>query len=83
MSSRAKEDNKDKMGKKEEPKEIPIEFVYDIEEATPEEAMNAAAADDDASAAGSSKPGAAQQVQGPDLQAQGDTLTQEKAVLYD
>jgi molecular chaperone GrpE len=85
MSSRAKEDNKDKMGKKEEPKEIPIEFVYDTEEVTAEEAMsaNASAADDDAPATKSSRPEATQQAQGPDLQAQVDTLTQEKAALYD
>ena len=85
MSSRAKEDNKDKMGKKEEPKEIPIEFVYDTEEMTAEEAMsaNASAADDDAPATKSSKSEATQQTQGPDLQAQVDTLTQEKAALYD
>ena len=71
------------MGKKEEPKEIPIEFVYDTEELKAQEAASANTADEDVPANESSKPDATHQVQGPDLQAQVDTLTQEKAALYD
>src|SRR3982750_4249648 len=80
MSSRAKEDSEEKMGKKEEPKEIPIEFVYDTEEAKAQEAAGAA---DDEPTAEPSRPDPPQQAKAPDGQSQVDTLTQEKAALYD
>jgi len=105
MSSRAQEDSKEKMGKKEEPKEIPIEFFDSSEEASSGRAASAnaapagaASAGDDPGAAGpgaqergttesgkteSGGAGSGQRSPGPDLQAQVDTLTQEKAALYD
>lgn len=84
MSSRAKEDNKKKMGKKEEPKEIPIEFAYDNEDMKAEEAASANdAANDDSNPTETSRPETGQQSSGTGLQAQVDALTQEKAALYD
>ena len=85
MSSRTKEDSEEKMGKKEEPKEIPIEFVSESEEMKAKEAesANPAAAGDDPPPGESSRPEAAQKSSGPDLQPQVDALTQEKAALYD
>jgi molecular chaperone GrpE len=71
------------MGKKEEPKKIPIEFVDGGEEAKAEEAISAnvgAGADDDPAPDAQD---AASQLPGPDLQAQVDALAQEKVSLYD
>ena len=85
MSSRAQEDSKEKMGKKDEPKEIPIEFVLNSEEAKSADAEGAkdATAGANPAAAESSGPESARRSPGPDLQAQVDALTQEKAALYD
>jgi molecular chaperone GrpE len=84
MSSRAQEDSKEKMGKKEEPKEIPIEFFDNNEEASSDAAQGASAnrAGDDTTTTEPVGP-AAQRAPGPDLQSQVDALTQEKAALYD
>jgi molecular chaperone GrpE len=51
MSSRAQEDSKEKMGKKEEPKEIPIEFFDNGEEVSSGGAASANAAPDGAASA--------------------------------
>ena len=102
MSSRAQEDSKEKMGKKEEPREIPIKFVDNSDELSAASANDSPAGDasandlqaapgSSASGSGASGSGAsesggsdgAQRSPGPDLQAQVDTLTQEKAALYD
>jgi molecular chaperone GrpE len=85
MSSRAKEDTKEKMGKKQDPKEIPIEFVYDLGDVESKDAasVQAAAAVDDPATGESSGSNATQQAPGPDLQAQIDALAQDKAALYD
>ncbi|HVG21022.1 MAG TPA: nucleotide exchange factor GrpE [Blastocatellia bacterium] len=74
MRNRAQEDSKEKMGKKEDPKEIPVEFFDGSEKAS---------SDDEAATAESAAPEGAQHSPGPDLQAQVDALTQEKTALYD
>ncbi|MFP5263149.1 MAG: nucleotide exchange factor GrpE [Blastocatellia bacterium] len=73
------------MGKKEEPKEIPIEFFDKGEEASSEAAAGADSdpAGQDAAAAESPRTEGSQRSSGPDLQAQVDALAQEKAALYD
>jgi len=85
MSSQAQEDSKEKMGKKDDPKEIPIEIVVNGEEARSADAASAkdASAGANPAAAESGGPESAQRSPGPDLQAQVDTLAQEKAALYD
>jgi molecular chaperone GrpE len=90
MKSQAQEDNKEKMGKKEEPKEIPIEFVLNGEEVKSEDAASASDATANTNTANtntatgeSSGSESAKRSTGSDLQAQVDTLMQEKAALYD
>jgi molecular chaperone GrpE len=85
MSSQAQEDSKEKMGKKEEPKEIPIEFFDNSEEVSSDAAASANAdrVSDEAATTVPAEPDAAQRSSGPDLQSQVDALTQEKAALYD
>jgi molecular chaperone GrpE len=86
MSSRAKEDSKEKMGKKEEPKEIPIDFVYDLGDVEAEEAGGTqadAGKGNDPAKGESSGSDPNEQASGPDLRAQVDALAQDKAALYD
>ncbi|HEX8089761.1 MAG TPA: nucleotide exchange factor GrpE [Blastocatellia bacterium] len=83
MGNRAQEDSKDKMGKKEEPKEIPIEFFDNSEEADSDAAANADGDGHDTAPVEPIRPDGAQRSTAPDLQAQVDALAQEKAALYD
>jgi molecular chaperone GrpE len=85
MSSRTQEDNKEKMGKKDEPKEIPIEFAPSSEEVKSADATSAKDAAPSANPATAELGGSesAHRSSGPDLQAQVDALAQEKAALYD